>query len=151
MNASLVVPLAGIMMPLVLAPSIIMLAHRLKRREWQHKERLQALELGLPVPQDRPQMGGGTVAAIGAGVPAVSVLAAWLTTLSVPTSHADFMGVVALAWGCALMLSMAALIGSLVLASRLLRARQAAELADTLTASKPAYDPDAFDVVSSRG
>jgi hypothetical protein len=151
MNASVIVPLAGIMMPLVLAPTIIAMAHRMKKREWQHKERLRALELGLPVPEDRPHVGGGTVAAIGAGVPAASVLAAWLTTATVPTSHSDFMGVVALAWGCAFMISMAAVIGSLVLASRLLSARRAADLAGELAAAKPAYDPDAYDVVSSRG
>ena len=50
MHDGMIIPLAGIMLPMVLVPTIITLAHRMKKREWQHKERLRALELGLPVP-----------------------------------------------------------------------------------------------------
>jgi hypothetical protein len=150
MNASVIVPLAGIMMPLVLAPTIIAMAHRMKKREFQHKERLRAFELGLPYNEVEPRVGGGTVTAIGAGVPAASVLAAWLTTMSVPSAHSDYLPVVAIAWGCAFMISTAAVIGSLVLAGMLMRGRKATESADHF-AAKPAYDPDAYDVVSSRG
>ncbi len=41
MEAELIIPLAGIMLPLVLVPSIITLVHRHKRREWLHQERLR--------------------------------------------------------------------------------------------------------------
>ena len=55
MNDGMIIPLAGIMLPMVLVPTIITLAHRMKKREWQHKERLRALELGIPVRRGRAE------------------------------------------------------------------------------------------------
>ena len=57
MDAELIIPLAGIMMPLVLVPSIILLVHRQKRREWHHQERLRAIEMGLPASSTRSGAG----------------------------------------------------------------------------------------------
>jgi hypothetical protein len=152
MHEGLIIPLAGIMMPLVLVPTIILLVHRQKKREWQHQERLRALDSGLPVsPPDR-MPGGGTVIAIGAGVPIASVLTAWMTTISVSDSHPDYMPIVAVVWGCAFMISTGALITSLVLGVLLMRSRKPAEPVDhQFAAVKPAYEPDAYDVVSRRG
>ncbi len=151
MHEELIIPLAGIMLPMILVPSIIMLVHRQKRREWQHKERLRALETGLPASAPDRALGGGTVAAIGAGVPIASVLTAWMTTMSVSDSHPDYMPIIAIAWGCAFMISTVALITSLVLGVLLMRSRKPADSVDHFSAAKPAYDPDAYDVVSSRG
>jgi hypothetical protein len=151
MNEELLIPLAGIMLPMVLVPSIILLVHRQKKREWQHQERLRALEIGLPasVPDRTP--GGGSVVAIGAGVPIASVLTAWMTTMSVSESHPDYMPIIAIAWGCAFMISTGALISSLVLGVLLFRSKKPAEGVDHFAAMKPAFEPDAYDVVSSRG
>jgi len=153
MHEGLIIPLSGIMMPLVLVPTIILLVHRQKKREWHHQERLRALEMGLPASGPDRMPGGGTVIAIGAGVPIASVLTAWMTTISVSDSHPDYMPIIAVAWGCALMISSGALITSLVLGVLLMRSRKPAapEPVDQLSAIKPAYEPDAYDVVSRRG
>lgn len=155
MHEGLIIPLSGIMMPLVLVPTIILLVHRQKKREWHHQERLRALEMGLPASGPDPDRmpGGGTVIAIGAGVPIASVLTAWMTTISVSDSHPDYMPIVAVAWGCAFMISSGALITSLVLGVLLMRSRKPAgpEPVDQFAAIKPAYEPDAYDVVSRRG
>ncbi len=151
MHESLIIPLCGIMMPLVLVPTIILLVHRHKRREWHHQERLRALEMGLPASAPDRTLGGGTVVAIGAGVPIASVLTAWMTTMSVSDSHPDYMPIIAVTWGCAFMISSGALITSLVLGVLLMRSSKPAEPVDQIAASKPAYEPDAYDVVSRRG
>ena len=73
------IPILGILMPIVLVPMIMMLKHRTLQREWQHKERMKAIEMGAPPP---PPTAGGSVVAIGAGVPIASVIAAAVTSLS---------------------------------------------------------------------
>ena len=109
---------------------------------------LRRLEMGLPVPPPQRPLGGGTVTAIGAGVPAAAVLAAWMTTTSVPQSSSDYVEIIAVAWGCAFLISACALITSLVLAILLIRSSRPV---NAFTAMKPMYEPDSFDVVSSRG
>ena len=42
------IPILGILMPLVLVPMIMVLKHRTLQREWQHKERMKAIEMGAP-------------------------------------------------------------------------------------------------------
>ncbi len=151
MNEELIIPLAGIMMPLVLVPSIILLVHRQKKREWLHKERLRALEIGLPASAPDRTLGGGTVVVIGAGVPIAAVLTAWMTSMSVSDTHPDYMPIIAIAWGCSFLISTGALITSLVLGVLLMRSRKPGQPVDYFAANKPAYEPDAYDVVSSRG
>ena len=48
------IPIVGILMPLVLVPMIMILKHRTLQSEWQHKERMQAIEMGLPPAPARP-------------------------------------------------------------------------------------------------
>jgi hypothetical protein len=151
MNEGLIIPLAGIMMPLILVPTIIFLVHRQKKREWHHQERLRALDMGLPASLPDRSLGGGTVVAIGTCVPFAAVLTAWMTTITVDDSHPDYMPIIAVVWGCAFLISTGALITSLVLGVLLMRSRKPADSADQFAAIKPAYEPDAYDVVSSRG
>lgn len=150
MHDGVVIPLFGILMPLILVPSIITLKHRQKKREWRHQERQRALDLGLPVPQADHGLGGGTVLVIGAGVPLAAVFGALLTTSNIPYSTHDYLGILGVVWGCAVLISTGALITSVVLGVMLMRSRKPAE-ADQFTAFKPAYEPDAYDVVSRRG
>ena len=150
MHDGLIIPLFGIFLPMFLVPTIIILTHRQKKREWRHQERLRALDLGLaPLDTDRG-IGGGTVVAIGGGVPVASVLAALITTLNLPTSLPDYMPILAVIWGCALMISTGALVTSLLLGFMVVRSRKPAE-ADQFAALKPSFEPDAYDVVSRRG
>ena len=60
------------------------------------------------------------------------------------------MPILAVVWGCAVMISTGALITSLVLGVMVMRSRKPVE-AEQFAAYKPAYEPDAYDVVSRRG
>ena len=40
----LVIPIVGILMPLLLVPTILVLKYRQARREWEHLERMKAME-----------------------------------------------------------------------------------------------------------
>jgi hypothetical protein len=152
MSEGAIISLAGIMLPIILVPTIITLSHRFKKREWQHKERLRALELGMPhVSASEPRLGGGTVTAIGAGVPTASVLSAIAVTASLSESNPDFLAILAVVWGCAFLISTAALISAAVLGVMVLRGSRSTEVGDAYATAKAAMEPDAYDVVSSRG
>jgi hypothetical protein len=148
----LLIPIVAILMPLVLAPTIMFMKHRHSRREWEHLERMKAMDFHVPM-QSPPQLGkAANVTAIGAGVPFVSVLAALMTTLIwEPSVDGDPSVVPGIAWGCAVLISACAMFSSLILAFMHGRAAQHAEASAAMHNGKPVYEPDAFDVVSSRG
>jgi hypothetical protein len=148
----LFIPIVAILMPLILVPTTLVMKYRHQRRKWEHLERLKAMEVQYPVPMRQALVRAGGVSAIGAGVPAVSVLGAFLTTLLwAPLPSDDGAAVPAIAWGCALLISIGAMITSLKLASMQHTAQKETESAHSIDDRKPVYDPDAFDVVSSRG
>ena len=101
----LIIPIVGILMPLVLVPSVLVLKHRHKRREWEHRERMRAMEGPMPLARSAGAVGSGGVAAIGAGVPMASVLAAFLTGLTWEPTTPDDVPIPAVAWGCAVLIS----------------------------------------------
>jgi hypothetical protein len=145
----LVIPLAAILMPLVLVPTTLFMKHRHKRREWEHLERMKEMEERLPTSPVQALGRARGVAAIGAGVPIVSVFAAWLTTITYqPISLDD--SVPGIAWGSAAVISVCAMFIGLLLARMHVRAVKEMD-ADPARIGKPAFDPDAFDVVSRRG
>ncbi len=119
----LVIPIVAILMPLALVPTILTLKHRHERRQWEHQERMKAMETRLPV--SPRQMNGGGVAAIGAGVPIIAVLGAVLTSLlAVDAGTLDeSIPVHGIAWGCATMISGGAFLTSLILYRMQARAR----------------------------
>ena len=92
------IPIIGILMPVILVPTILILRHRTLQREWQHRERLQAIEMGLPTSSLNS---GGSVAAVGAGVPIAAVIAAVITTLSYSAPEGEEIPVLGIVWGCA--------------------------------------------------
>ena len=64
-----------------------------------------------------PTTAGGSVVAIGAGVPIASVIAAAVTSLSYqPSSSGDEVPVFGIAWGCAFLISILGMGSSLMLA-----------------------------------
>jgi hypothetical protein len=150
-NEALIIPLAGIMLPLVLVPMVMTLKFRMKKREWEHLERMRALQMGVVPGQAAQRIGPGTLISIGTGVPAASVLAAGITSLNIPSDLSDPIAVIAIAWGCAWLISTGAMITALVLGVVQAKAQKNALPADEDAAAKPAYDPDAYDVVSRRG
>jgi len=148
----LLIPILGILMPLVLVPTIIVLKHRHARREWEHKERMKAMEIQLPTPPGQSPGKGTAIAAIGAGVPIASVLAALLATVAIgeQSPPADSIPLTGIAWGCAALISFCALVTSLILASMSPKAAKEVDSAANVMNGKPVFDPDAYDVVSSR-
>jgi hypothetical protein len=146
----LIIPLAGIAMPLVLVPTVLTMKHRHRRREWEHLERMKAMELGLTTPAGRDSTGRSAVAAIGSGVPIAAVVTAFLTCTEGPPS-VEGIPLAAIAWSCAALISGGAMLTSLILAFMLARAHARADAEARLNHAKPVYDPDSFDVVGSRG
>jgi hypothetical protein len=148
----LYIPIVAILMPLFLVPTVLVMKHRHQRGKWEHLERLKSIEAQSPMPIRRAIERVGGIAAIGAGVPAISVLGAFLTTLIwEPLPGDDAAAVPAIAWGCAVLISIGAMITSLKLVSMQHSAQKESEYAHSIDDHKPVYDPDAFDVVSSRG
>src|SRR5207248_2500864 len=110
----LVIPIVGILMPLALVPTILVLRFRQVRREWEHRERMKAMDTGLPMAATTTKAG---VAVIGAGVPTVSVLAALAASLLLDSGSSDDIEMHGIVWGCAVLISALALGSSLILAS----------------------------------
>ena len=114
----LYIPIVAILMPLVLVPTTLVMKYRHQTPQVGTPRAAQVD--GSPVAHAdaaRPRRAGG-VSAIGAGVPAVSVLGAFLTTLLwEPLAIGDSVAVPAIAWGCALLISIGAMVTSLKLAS----------------------------------
>jgi hypothetical protein len=147
----LYIPIVGILMPLVLVPTTLFMKHRHQRRKWEHLERLKSIEVQMPMPMRQALRGAGGISAIGAGVPVVSVLGALLTTLIwEPIVPDDAVAVPAIAWGCAFLISTGAMLTSLKLAAMQHAAWRESELTQRSDDFKPVFDPDAFDVASSR-
>jgi formate hydrogenlyase subunit 3/multisubunit Na+/H+ antiporter MnhD subunit len=145
----LMIPITAMLMPLVLVPTILFMKHRHKRREWEHLERMKEMEERLPASPAQALGRGRGVTAIGAGVPMLSVFMAWMTTvISQPASPNS--EVSEIAWGVAAVISICAMFTGLILARMHIRAVKELQ-ADSGLNAKPVYDPDAFDVVSSRG
>lgn len=142
----MVIPIVAILMPLALVPTIITLKHKHARREWEHKERMRSLELGLPPSHVHPWPAATSAIAIGLGVPLAAFFFSWL---AVETAHAAdevFIG--------ATFVGMTGVIVGGRLAGRLLPGHAPAIEPEATTApinGKPAFDPDTFDVVGRRG
>lgn len=142
MNDDMMISIVAITMPLLLVSTIMLLKHRARKREWQHQERMRAMDLGLPIPNGDiwPAL---TAIAIGAGVPVGSMFWAFVANAGSHDAHG--------AWPCAMMVGMAGVIGGTKLAGRLLPPRRQPDDASHLANGKPRFDPDAYDVVGRRG
>ncbi len=147
MGEEILIPIAGMMIPIILVPTILVLRHSHRRREWEHMERMRAMELGFAPPSSTagafwPAM---TAIAIGAVVPIGAFLFAWLASL---TTHAREE-----IWLTATGVGTSAVIGGSVLAHRLIgvhRAEPSRSAPEPYV--KPAhFDPDAYDTVGRRG
>ena len=140
----ILIPLAGIALPVVLVPVILGIRYARYERQLEHAERIRALELGRTLPKDEPWWTLPRISvAIGAGVPAAVFFCAWQAgrTQGDPT----------VTWVAASIVGFAAVVcGSGLSAWHFFRPDQSADLADGFHA-KPQFDADAYDVVSSRG
>jgi hypothetical protein len=137
------IPIAGMAIPIIIVPTVLAMKHVRQKREWEHLERIRALELGQPVPGS--EVSRAVVAGvIGAGVPIGSFLFAWLASM---TSHVDES-----VWAGASIVGIGGVIGGVLLAKQLLGTRAPATSEPTSLANgKPVVDPDAYDIAGRRG
>jgi hypothetical protein len=139
---ALLIPIIGMMIPIVIVPTALGFKHARFLREVKHAERMRAMELGRTLPEDDPLSPATIATGIGAGVPLGSLFIAWLADR---TSEGDAETI----WIASSMVALGGLICGTILAARHFATRnQPATYQDTL---KPEYDPDAFDVVGRRG
>jgi hypothetical protein len=118
-----------------------------RRKELEHLERIKAMEMGLtPQPTGLDWPAAAVCIAIGAGVPVGSFLVAWLATLTADAPD----GI----WVAPVFVSFAAIGATRKLAYRLIDPRSGIKRpipARSAPLGKPEFDPDAYDVVGSRG
>lgn len=146
--SSTLVPLAGIMLPAAIVGTVMTVRHLGRSRELAHRERMEAIRMGIS-----PNIGGHawralTCSAIGAGVPAVAFFSAWLTNLTSSRQHEE-------AWLAAFVVGVVAVVSGGRLA-RALFAQPAQAGASNHSESygpngKAGVDPDLYDVVGRRG
>lgn len=144
------IPVIAILMPVLMVTAILVLKHRQQRREWLYRERMKAMELGLGGPATGTWPAALAAICIGAGVPIGSFLIAWLAGLTSHAREEAFVG--------ATIVSLVAVVQGSRLATRLAvwssesdSRPEAANAAHQANGKPPAYDPDAYDVVSRRG
>lgn len=150
----LVPALAGMAIPLILVPAALLAKRSRLNRQLTHKERMEAIRMGVTLPSRPSTPGAGSLVAIGAGVPIAAVLMAWLTAERIPyvtpEYGVDSLFVVLGIWGCAALISGFALTVTLILGLLQHRARARTEKlereASAFASAKPAHDPDAFDL-----
>lgn len=134
----LIIPLAALAVPIIVAPTAMAFKHAAKLRDLDHAERMRALELGRFNPADGEWTTNGRIGAgIGAGVPIIAMIAAMIATLETGF-HQEI-------WMFSGMVGVAAVICGTILAA----GARSAEVKGI--DAKPVYEPDAFDVVGSRG
>lgn len=143
----MIIPLAGISLPLILVPLILVFKHVGRNRDHRHLERMQAIKAGRPLPSASNPPGAGSVVTLGAGVPAAAMLGALIATSSFPSHGSDRIGLMGMIWGSAAVVSLGGLLTAFILGVLSHQAyRRDRDAAETLASSaKPAYDPDLFD------
>lgn len=114
--------------------------------EHRHTERMREIELG--VSRRTPSVWPGFVClAVGGVAPVTALLLGWLTTMFLGESAET---VVKDVWRVVGMTCLGGIICGTILARKLLTSSVASSTADP-SATKPAYDADAFDIADRRG
>ena len=143
---ALLIPLAGISLPLILVPTIMVLKSRARNREFQHRERMRAIETGNSLPALSHWPAALVCTAIGAGVPAM----AFLFTLFTRTTS-DFSEEL---WSPQSVVAIVGVTSGSWLAFKLMgRPDGDVSRSSVAPSHQKTYvtDPDAFDVVGRRG
>jgi hypothetical protein len=141
MHPDIVIPLAGIALPMILVPTILTLRQAGKKREYAHLERMKALEMGQPVPGESNWAQAFACAAVGLGVPSVAFLFTMIAVLNAPSTPGEI-------WMAPAVVSCFALMSSAGMAGKVFCTRKKP---DAPAEAKFQMDPDAYDVVGSRG
>lgn len=123
-------------------PVILAFRHAAREREYEHAERMKALELGRVLPKDAPVWTPLKIAVgMGVFVPCALFGAAFFATLFGINSD----GI----WPVAGTVGVTSIVCGTYLTKRALTLKPAID--EMQAADKPHFDPDAYDVVSRRG
>ncbi|QDV35762.1 hypothetical protein [Tautonia plasticadhaerens] len=148
MDDANMIPIVAILMPLFLVPTVMVLRQASRKREWQHRERMKAMEMGLPAPGAEAWSGRAAIA-IGAAMPVAVFVVGWFANM---TTHNDDVWVpVALVGGAGVLggLRLAGKnIGSMIRPTPRPQPRPSAFARGT---AKPPFDPDAYDAIARHG
>ncbi len=141
----ILVPIVGMMIPMVIVPTTLILKHAARKRELDHIERMKGMELGCsPPPSSLGWPAALAASAIGVLVPLGSF---GMTLVAVEATAAPEE-----IWFAPVVVSLAALIASWVIFARGIASQLAWQSPQHPSSlAKPAFDPDAYDVVGSRG
>lgn len=142
-DEAMIIPIVGMLIPIVVVPTALVVKHLNARRQLRHTEQMRALELGQPLP-----VGGfwPALAAIliGFGVPVGTFFIAWMASLAYGDTRQVFL--------CAAVVSCVAIPCGTWVAVRLFESQRLHRLEPpTYVNGKPTFDPDFMDVVSRRG
>jgi hypothetical protein len=140
----MLIPFAGIALPVVLVPVILGIRYARVEREMEHRERIRAMELGRTLPCDEGWWTLPRIAvAISGGVPASVFFCAWQASNALEDPK--------VAWIAAGIVGLGAVVcGSALAGLHYLRQAPSAGRPDDPYAKAP-FDADAFDVAGSRG
>jgi hypothetical protein len=136
----LIIPIVALLIPMIIVPTAMGIKHARYLREVEHKERMRAMELGRTLAEDESWSPMTVALIIGAGVPIVALGIAF--NVSQRSGPSDVL------WMAAGMIGVAGVICGSILAGMQFSKRDQPSAASV---EKPAYDPDQFDVVGSRG
>ena len=148
MDEDILIPIVAILMPLFLVPTVMVLRQSARKREWQHRERMKAMEMGLPAPGAEAWSGRAAIA-IGAAMPVAVFVVGWFANMT--TRNDEVWVPVALVGG-------AGVLGGLRLAGRnigtMIRPASRPQFGHAAFArgtAKPTFDPDAYDAIARHG
>lgn len=148
-NLALLIPIIALCVPMIIAPAAILTRYYHRKREWQHREQMKALEMGVSLDPAHGWPAALVASAIGAGVPIGVFFIAWMVALTTDSHHDKlFEGAIAV--------GLAGVYAGYKLGSRM-QGLAKGSMADaqaqaSRNAAKPyADDPDAYDVAGRRG
>lgn len=153
-----------LLLSVIVVPIVWSLVQAGRKRELEHRERMKALEMGISLPIDRAWAAGACIA-IGAVVPVGALIVALIASLNAPRfmqnggefvpwtpeQSAVYFGCV---WGATISIGVVSVIGGSLLSWFLLGRgmnRAASSMTHGSRSAKPAFDPDEYDTVASRG
>ena len=133
-----VIPIVGMLIPIVIVPTILAFKHARFLREIEHAEKMRAMELGISMEDPQHCWSMRSLAAlIGGGVPLGALFLAYIAN-----SHSQNADV----WGMASSVGITGLICGSILAARASKS----ESCSNQTNTKPVFDPESFESVSRR-
>jgi len=139
------IPIMGILLPIVLVPTIMGIRYAQKERELDHAERMKALELGRTLPRDESWWSPARISvAFGVGVP----IGVFMCAANASGQASEWSLIIWLSAGVVGLAGVGS--GAFLAFHHFENAANPRRDAD-YAGSKPTVDADAFDVVSNRG